>query len=186
MLKEPKYVTSLVDASMHCVLVAFICCDFAGVLSLMGIHLICQVKDLRTVLGPLSGRALQYANDGCLRRYLRARNWSVKKAEKMMRDSIAWRATYKPEELRWVSAPHCHFCDLVTGASDFTVNVALSVAALWHTLRGRELLSLPPPPPEMYTSRTFLSTGHSLAVPFFPEQHSTCGIVRDAVVLEFQ
>lgn len=60
-----------------------------------------RVKDLRTVLGPLSGRALQYANDGCLRRYLRARNWNVKKAEKMLRDSFAWRATYKPEELRW-------------------------------------------------------------------------------------
>lgn len=60
-----------------------------------------KVNDLRTALGPLSGRALQYVTDDCLRRYLRARSWSVKKAEKMLRESLAWRETYKPEEIRW-------------------------------------------------------------------------------------
>jgi hypothetical protein len=61
------------------------------------------VSDLRAALGPLSGRASQFVTDDCLRRYLRARSWSVKKAEKMLRESLAWRETYKPEEIRWVS-----------------------------------------------------------------------------------
>lgn len=64
---------------------------------------ICQVQDLRAALGPLTGRSLQYATDACLKRYLRARSWSLKKAEKMLRDSLQWRASYKPEEIRWVS-----------------------------------------------------------------------------------
>ncbi|XP_024378311.1 phosphatidylinositol transfer protein PDR16 isoform X1 [Physcomitrium patens] len=60
-----------------------------------------RVNDLRTALGPLTGRALQYATDDCLRRYLRARNWNVKKAEKMLQESLAWRASFKPDEIRW-------------------------------------------------------------------------------------
>lgn len=67
-------------------------------------HFICnvQVEQFRAALGPLTGKAEQYANDACLKRYLRARNWNLKKAEKMMRDSLAWRENYKPEEIRWV------------------------------------------------------------------------------------
>jgi len=154
--------------SMHCVLVAFICCVISQLFWVWWgfIRYICQVNDLRTVLGPLSGRALQYANDGCLRRYLRARNWNVKKAEKMLRDSLAWRADYKPEELRWVSAPHCHFCDLFIGAADFTVNVALSVATFMAHITG---------------TRTAEGTTHP---PW--NVHFTCGIMRDAVVFEFE
>ncbi|KAH8954643.1 hypothetical protein BDL97_08G090400 [Sphagnum fallax] len=60
-----------------------------------------KVKELRARLGPLTGRSLQYATDSCLKRYLRARSWNVKKAEKMIRESLTWRATYKPEEICW-------------------------------------------------------------------------------------
>ncbi|XP_024367309.1 uncharacterized protein [Physcomitrium patens] len=60
-----------------------------------------RVKDLRTALEPLSERDGHYATDACLRRYLRARSWNVKKAEKMLRDTLAWRASYKPEDIRW-------------------------------------------------------------------------------------
>lgn len=64
------------------------------------------MNDLRAALGPLSERASQYVTDDCLRRYLRARSWNVKKAEKMLRESLAWRASYKPEEIRWVDTSH--------------------------------------------------------------------------------
>ncbi|XP_055821551.1 uncharacterized protein LOC129890059 isoform X1 [Solanum dulcamara] len=61
-----------------------------------------KVKELRTSLGaPLSGRNLQYCSDTCLRRYLEARNWNVDKAKKMLEESLKWRSTFKPEEIRW-------------------------------------------------------------------------------------
>ncbi|XP_060173462.1 uncharacterized protein LOC132604129 isoform X1 [Lycium barbarum] len=60
-----------------------------------------KVKELRTSLAPLSGRSLQYCNDACLRRYLEARNWNVDKSKKMLEDSLKWRSSFKPEEIRW-------------------------------------------------------------------------------------
>lgn len=61
-----------------------------------------QVKELRDALGSLSERNLKYCTDACLRRYLDARNWNVNKSKKMLEESLKWRATYKPEEIRWV------------------------------------------------------------------------------------
>ena len=61
-----------------------------------------QVKELREALGPLTGRAAIFCTDDCLRRYLRARNWNVHNAEKMLRDTLAWRNEYRPEEITWV------------------------------------------------------------------------------------
>ncbi|KAL5713498.1 hypothetical protein ACHQM5_015567 [Ranunculus cassubicifolius] len=60
-----------------------------------------KVKKLKASIGPLSGRSLQYCTDACLRRYLRARNWNVDHAKKMLEESLKWRSTYKPEEIRW-------------------------------------------------------------------------------------
>ncbi|CAI9110766.1 OLC1v1010844C1 [Oldenlandia corymbosa var. corymbosa] len=60
-----------------------------------------KVQELRTAIGPQSGRSLKYCTDACLRRYLEARNWNVAKAQKMLEESLKWRATYKPEEIRW-------------------------------------------------------------------------------------
>lgn len=60
-----------------------------------------KVQSLRAALGELNEEGKQYTTDACLRRYLRARSWNVKRAEKMMRESLAWRATYKPEKIRW-------------------------------------------------------------------------------------
>lgn len=62
-----------------------------------------QVAELRAAIGPLSGRRLKYCTDACLRRYLEARNWNVDKAKKMLEESLKWRSSYKPEEIRWVS-----------------------------------------------------------------------------------
>ncbi|KAI3820187.1 hypothetical protein L1987_14045 [Smallanthus sonchifolius] len=60
-----------------------------------------KVNELKAALGPLSGRSLLYCTDACLRRYLEARNWNVEKAKKMLEETLAWRSTYKPEEIRW-------------------------------------------------------------------------------------
>ncbi|XP_054808523.1 uncharacterized protein LOC129310641 isoform X1 [Prosopis cineraria] len=65
-----------------------------------------KVAELRAALGPLSGRSLKYCTDACLRRYLEARNWSVDKAKKMLEETVQWRSTYKPEEIRWPEVAH--------------------------------------------------------------------------------
>ncbi|KAI4331424.1 hypothetical protein MLD38_029614 [Melastoma candidum] len=65
-----------------------------------------KVKELRDELGPLSGRSLQYCSDSCLQRYLVARNWKVEKAKKMLQDTLEWRSTFKPEEIRWHEVAH--------------------------------------------------------------------------------
>ncbi|KAK7386528.1 hypothetical protein VNO78_26822 [Psophocarpus tetragonolobus] len=65
-----------------------------------------KVVQLRAALGPLSGRSLKYCSDACLRRYLEARNWNVDKAKKMLEESLKWRTTYKPEEIRWAEVTH--------------------------------------------------------------------------------
>lgn len=69
-----------------------------------------QVSELRAAIGPLTGHLEQFADDACLKRYLRARNWNLKKSEKMLKDTLAWRDSYKPEDIRWVSS---QFSDLL-------------------------------------------------------------------------
>ncbi|MBA0707013.1 hypothetical protein Golax_019095, partial [Gossypium laxum] len=64
------------------------------------------VSELRTAIGPLSGRSAKYCTDACLRRYLEARNWNVDKAKKMLEETLKWRLTYKPEEIRWHEVAH--------------------------------------------------------------------------------
>ncbi|KAF5762321.1 putative CRAL-TRIO lipid binding domain, CRAL/TRIO domain, CRAL/TRIO domain superfamily [Helianthus annuus] len=65
-----------------------------------------MIKDLRTAIGPLSGRAKKFCTDACLRRYLEARNWNLEKAKKMLEETLEWRSTYKPEEIRWDEVAH--------------------------------------------------------------------------------
>ncbi|KAF2290729.1 hypothetical protein GH714_015205 [Hevea brasiliensis] len=65
-----------------------------------------KVCELKAALGPLSGRNLKFCTDACLRSYLEARNWNVDKAHKMLTGTLKWRATYKPEEIRWHEISH--------------------------------------------------------------------------------
>ncbi|KAA3457504.1 phosphatidylinositol transfer protein PDR16-like [Gossypium australe] len=65
-----------------------------------------KVSELRTAIGPLSGRSAKYCTDACLRRYLEARNWNVDKAKKMLEETLKWRLSYKPEEIRWHEVAH--------------------------------------------------------------------------------
>lgn len=60
-----------------------------------------KVNELKVALGPLSGRNKQYCDDPCLRRYLEARNWNLEKAKKMLEETLQWRSTFRPEEIRW-------------------------------------------------------------------------------------
>ncbi|XP_074570837.1 uncharacterized protein LOC141827481 [Curcuma longa] len=60
-----------------------------------------KIEELRAVIGPLDGRSLKYCSDACLRRYLAARNWDVDKSKKMLEETLEWRSSYKPEEIRW-------------------------------------------------------------------------------------
>ncbi|KAJ6852252.1 random slug protein 5-like [Iris pallida] len=65
------------------------------------VHHDAKINELKTAIGPLSGRSLQFCDNACLRRYLEARNWNVDKAKKMLEETLKWRSTYKPEEIRW-------------------------------------------------------------------------------------
>ncbi|WCJ24904.1 Sec14p-like phosphatidylinositol transfer family protein [Euphorbia peplus] len=69
-------------------------------------HQDAKVSEVRAALGPLSGRSLKYCSDACLKRYLEARNWNVDKAHKMLLETLKWRASYKPEEIRWHEISH--------------------------------------------------------------------------------
>ncbi|GAB4849157.1 hypothetical protein Ancab_003966 [Ancistrocladus abbreviatus] len=60
-----------------------------------------KVKELKVALGPLTGHGSKYCTDACLRRYLEARNWNLNNTKKMLEETLKWRSTYKPEEIRW-------------------------------------------------------------------------------------
>ncbi|CAL1355947.1 unnamed protein product [Linum trigynum] len=65
-----------------------------------------KINELKAAIGPLSGQSLKYCSDACFRRYLVARNWNVEKAKKMLQETLEWRSSYKPEEIRWPEVAH--------------------------------------------------------------------------------
>ncbi|CAN1835761.1 Phosphatidylinositol transfer protein 3 [Linum perenne] len=65
-----------------------------------------KINELKAAIGPLSGRSSMYCSDACYKRYLEARNWNVEKAKKMLKDTLEWRSSYKPEEIRWPEIAH--------------------------------------------------------------------------------
>ncbi|KAL0907208.1 hypothetical protein M5K25_025762 [Dendrobium thyrsiflorum] len=66
-----------------------------------GTHQEAKINELKSAIGPISGRSKQFCSDACFRRYLVARSWNVDKSKKMLEDTLNWRAVYKPEEIRW-------------------------------------------------------------------------------------
>lgn len=60
-----------------------------------------KINEVRRLLGLLSSRLSIYCSDASIARHLRAQNWNVKKATKMLKETLKWRAEYKPEEIRW-------------------------------------------------------------------------------------
>nr|GMD00875.1 phosphatidylinositol transfer protein 3-like [Ipomoea batatas] len=65
-----------------------------------------KIRKLKAAIGPLTGRSLKFCNDACIRLYLEARNWDVEQAKKMLEETLKWRSTYKPEEIRWHEVAH--------------------------------------------------------------------------------
>jgi len=45
----------------------------------------------------LTPKERKFCDECCLLRYLRARDWDIKKANKLLRESLEWREEYKPE-----------------------------------------------------------------------------------------
>lgn len=60
-----------------------------------------KIKELRCALGVLNSQENLYCSDACLKRYLRARNGNVTKAKNMLTETLKWRSSYKPEDIRW-------------------------------------------------------------------------------------
>ncbi|PIN17001.1 Phosphatidylinositol transfer protein PDR16 [Handroanthus impetiginosus] len=60
-----------------------------------------KINEVKRLIGPQSGKLALYCSDASISRYLRARNWNVKKAVKMLKATLKWRLEYKPEEIRW-------------------------------------------------------------------------------------
>ncbi|CBI19134.3 uncharacterized protein LOC100250501 isoform X2 [Vitis vinifera] len=60
-----------------------------------------KINEVRRLIGPLPDRLSIYCSDASIARYLTARNWNVKKATKMLKETLKWRSEYKPEEIRW-------------------------------------------------------------------------------------
>ncbi|KAE8669428.1 Sec14p-like phosphatidylinositol transfer family protein isoform 5 [Hibiscus syriacus] len=65
-----------------------------------------KISEIRKLIGPLPEKLAIYGSDAAIARYLRARNWNVKKATKMLKETLKWRAEYKPEEIRWEEIAH--------------------------------------------------------------------------------
>lgn len=60
-----------------------------------------KIDEVRKLVGPISGKLAWFCSDASISRYLRARNWNVKKAVKMLKATLKWRLEYKPENIRW-------------------------------------------------------------------------------------
>ncbi|KAJ6847393.1 random slug protein 5-like [Iris pallida] len=65
-----------------------------------------KINEIRASLGQLPDKLSIYCSDSAIQRYLTARNWNVKKASKMLKETLKWRLDYKPEEIRWEEIAH--------------------------------------------------------------------------------
>nr|GMC94953.1 phosphatidylinositol transfer protein 3-like [Ipomoea batatas] len=65
-----------------------------------------KMRELRAAIGALTGRSLKFCSDSCIRLYLEARNCDVEQAKKMLEETLKWRSTFKPEEIRWDEVAH--------------------------------------------------------------------------------
>uniref|UniRef100_A0A1J3JVM0 Random slug protein 5 n=1 Tax=Noccaea caerulescens TaxID=107243 RepID=A0A1J3JVM0_NOCCA len=60
-----------------------------------------KIEEVRKLVGPLPEKLSSFCSDDAVLRNLRARNWHVKKAAKMLKETLKWRVEYKPEEICW-------------------------------------------------------------------------------------
>ncbi|RDX60898.1 Random slug protein 5, partial [Mucuna pruriens] len=60
-----------------------------------------KIGEVRTIIGPIAEKFSALCSDASVLRYLRAQNYSTKKAAKMLKGSIKWRLEFKPEKIQW-------------------------------------------------------------------------------------
>ncbi|KAK9748963.1 hypothetical protein RND81_02G093300 [Saponaria officinalis] len=60
-----------------------------------------KIAEVRAAVGQLPEKLSRFASDETVARYLRARNWNVKKATKMLKETLKWRSEYKTEDICW-------------------------------------------------------------------------------------
>ncbi|KAK8934667.1 Patellin-3 [Platanthera zijinensis] len=65
-----------------------------------------KINEMKNLLGTVPEELSLYCSDASIARYLRARNWNVKKATKMLKETLKWRLEYKPEKIRWEEVAH--------------------------------------------------------------------------------
>lgn len=65
-----------------------------------------KVDAVRKLIGPVADKLPVLCSDASILRYLKARNWSTKKASKMLKETLKWKLTYKPEKILWENIAH--------------------------------------------------------------------------------
>ncbi|XP_074262988.1 uncharacterized protein LOC141585837 [Silene latifolia] len=60
-----------------------------------------KIAEVRAAICPLPETLSRFSSDDSISRYLRARNWNVKKATKMLKETLKWRVQYKTDDIRW-------------------------------------------------------------------------------------
>lgn len=63
-----------------------------------------QINEVRRLVGTFPEKLSTFSSDASISRYLRAQNWNVKKATKLLKETLKWRLEYKPEAIKWVTS----------------------------------------------------------------------------------
>ncbi|KAL8493577.1 hypothetical protein ACS0TY_024669 [Phlomoides rotata] len=65
-----------------------------------------KMDEMRKLIGPAVNKFPCQCCDASLLRYLRARNNNIRRAAKMMKETLKWRLNYKPEMIQWDDIGH--------------------------------------------------------------------------------
>ncbi|KAA0041850.1 hypothetical protein IC582_019720 [Cucumis melo] len=60
-----------------------------------------RINEVKKFMGPIAHKLPVLCSDASILRYLKARNWNTKKANKMLKETLKWRLEYKPEKISW-------------------------------------------------------------------------------------
>lgn len=60
-----------------------------------------KINEVKKLMGPIADKLPVLCSDASILRYLKARNWNTKKANKMLKETLKWRLEYKPEKIIW-------------------------------------------------------------------------------------
>uniref|UniRef100_M8CSV7 Uncharacterized protein n=1 Tax=Aegilops tauschii TaxID=37682 RepID=M8CSV7_AEGTA len=60
-----------------------------------------RINEVRGLLGSLTEEMPSFLSDATIRRFLRARNWSMEQATKGLKETVKWRREYRPDAISW-------------------------------------------------------------------------------------